>query len=156
MFRFPMHLLGSLERATNNNIEHQGLDYVHDIAFGSQWAIQLRNRDQPRKLLGGAFSAEHNFRDLQRGDFASQTAGYQALRNIGVYHADNILKQMRQNPIGPEKGGEILTVQGAMINLESLLNPGEASVNPNVDPNPIEPGTGEGGDPAAKRRLVRA
>lgn len=158
MFRFPMHLLGSLERATNNNIEHQGLDYVRYCL--RPLAIKLEH-EVNRKLLSGDFTAEHNFNDLQRGDFASQTAGFQILRNIGVYSANKILRQLRQNPISEEEGGNVLTVQGAMINLTALLPgakdaTGATQENTDPDADTVETGTGEEGDPAAKRRMVIA
>ncbi|HXI92975.1 MAG TPA: phage portal protein, partial [Blastocatellia bacterium] len=106
MFRYPMHLLGSLERSTNNNIEHQGLDYVRYCL--RPWAIRLEH-EVNRKLLASPFTAEHNFNDLQRGDFASQTAGLQILRNIGVYSANKCLRVLRQNPISAAEGGDVLT-----------------------------------------------
>jgi len=59
--------------------------------------------------------------DLTRGDFASQTAGLMALRNGGIYHADDVLRALRQNPIGEADGGHIRIVQGAYISLTSLL-----------------------------------
>jgi HK97 family phage portal protein len=118
LYRVPMHLLQDLQRATNNNIEHQGLDYVRFCL-----APRAVNMEQEinYKLLGGPYVCEHNFMDLTRGDFASQTAGMQTLRNIGVYSANDILRQMRQSPIPTDEGGDVRTVQGAMIPLSSLL-----------------------------------
>lgn len=78
---------------------------------------------------------EHNLNDMQRGDFASQTAGFQTLRNIGVYSTDDILLAMRQNPIGEAAGGDIRTVQGAMIPLTSLLTFDEDQSEPVTDSN---------------------
>ncbi|MGA2270313.1 MAG: phage portal protein [Bryobacteraceae bacterium] len=121
LYRVPMHLLQDLQRATNNNIEHQGLDYVRFCL--SPRAVNME-QEINYKLLGGPFFCEHNFMDLTRGDFASQTAGLMALRNGGIYHADDVLRALRQNPIGEADGGHIRIVQGAYISLTSLL-PGE-------------------------------
>jgi HK97 family phage portal protein len=118
LYRVPLHMVGSLLRATNNNIEHQSLDYIRYCL--RPWAVGIE-QEVNYKLLKPPFFMEHNLNDMQRGDFASQTAGYQVLRNIGVYSADDILRKMRENPIGTEAGGDIRTVQGAMIALESLL-----------------------------------
>jgi HK97 family phage portal protein len=118
LWRVPLHLVGDLTRATNNNIEHQSLDYIRYCL--RPWAVRIE-QEVNRKLLSGAFSMEHNFNDMQRGDFASQTAGYQTLRNIGVYSANDILRAMRQNPIPVDEGGDVRTVQGAMIPLTALL-----------------------------------
>jgi HK97 family phage portal protein len=118
LFRVPLHLVGDLTRATNNNIEHQSLDYVRYCL--RPWAVRIE-QEVNRKLLGGPFTMEHNFNDMQRGDFASQTAGYQTLRNIGVYSTNDILRSMRQNPIPADEGGDVRTIQGAMIPLTALL-----------------------------------
>lgn len=148
MFRFPLHLLGSLERATNNNIEHQGLDYVRYCL--RPWAIRLEH-EVNRKLLSGKFTSEHNLNDLQRGDFASQTAGFQTLRNIGVYSSNDILRQLRQNPIPVAEGGDVRTIQGAMIPLTALLAvEGDAAAADAAQTNSDQ------GGPAAKHHLVIA
>jgi HK97 family phage portal protein len=119
LYRVAMHLLQDLQRATNNNIEHQSLDHVRyclrPIAVGIEQEVN-------RKLLSGPFVMEHNLNDMQRGDFASQTAGFHILRNDGVYSTNDILRAMRQNPISEADGGNIRTVQGAMIPLTSLLS----------------------------------
>ena len=118
LWRVPLHLVGDLTRATNNNIEHQSLDYIRYCL--RPWAVRIE-QEVNRKLLGGPFQMEHNFNDMQRGDFASQTSGYTALRNIGVYSTNDILRSMRQNPIPVDEGGDVRTVQGAMIPLTALL-----------------------------------
>lgn len=118
LWRVPLHLVGDLTRATNNNIEHQSLDYIRYCL--RPWAVRIE-QEVNRKLLGGPFLMEHNFNDFQRGDFASQTSGYTALRNIGVYSANDILRSMRQNPIPVDEGGDVRTIQGAMIPLTALL-----------------------------------
>lgn len=118
LFRVPMHLLQDLERATNNNIEHQGLDYTRFCL--APWAVRME-QEINFKLLGGNYFSEHNLNELQRGDFASQTAGFSTLRNIGVYSSNDILRALRENPIPEDEGGDVRTVQGAMIPLSSLV-----------------------------------
>lgn len=117
LYRVAMHLLQDLQRATNNNIEHQSLDHVRYCLRPN--AVHLE-QEVNRKLLGGPFFMEHNLNDLQRGDFASQTAGLAALRNIGYYHNNDIARALRQNPIPESEGGNIRVIQGAFINLLSL------------------------------------
>jgi HK97 family phage portal protein len=141
LYRVPMHLLQDLSRATNNNIEHQGLDYVRFCL--APWAVRME-QEINFKLLGGPFVAEHNLNDLQRGDFASQTTGFSTLRNIGVYSANDILRALRQNPIPAEEGGDVRTVQGAMIPLSAL-------VAVEADPETAETDSEEG-NPAAGTR----
>jgi HK97 family phage portal protein len=136
LYRVPLHLVGSLLRATNNNIEHQSLDYIRYCL--RPWAVGIE-QEVNFKLLGGEYSMEHNLNDMQRGDFASQTSGFQTLRNIGVYSTNTILKKLRENPIPENEGGDVLTVQMAMTNLKTLL-PGAANdggageTDPETDP----------------------
>lgn len=128
LYRVPLHLLQDLARATNNNIEQQSLEYVRyclrPLAVGIEQEVN-------RKLLSGPFSMEHNLKDLQRGDFAGQATGFQTLRNIGVYSANDILREIRHNPIPAEEGGDVRIVQGAMIPLTSLLAL-PAATDPNI------------------------
>jgi HK97 family phage portal protein len=118
LYRVPMHLLQSLLRATNNNIEHQGLDYVRYCL--RPWAVRIEE-EVYLKLLGGQYRMLHNLDDLRRGDFASITAGLQMLRNNGIYSTNDCLRVLRENPITTEEGGDLRIVQGAMINMTSLL-----------------------------------
>jgi len=118
LYRVPLHLIGDLQRATNNNIEHQSIDYVRYCL--RPWAVKIE-QEVNRKLLAPPYLMEHNFQDLQRGDFASQSASYMALRNGGVYSGNDVLRAMRQNPIPREEGGDVRIVQGAYIPLSSLV-----------------------------------
>jgi hypothetical protein len=106
-----------LERSTNNNIEHQSREYLQYTL--RPWAIRLE-MELNRKLLKGMFFTQHDFKDFQRGDFASQTAGWNLLRNIGVYSTNDILKAMNQNPISAEEGGDTRIVPMNMVPLDVL------------------------------------
>lgn len=119
LYRVPLHLLQDLERSTNNNIEHQALDYIRYAL--RPWAVRIE-QEVNRKLLSGSFFYEHDFNDFQRGDFASQTAGLQLLRNMGVYHANDVLRALKKNPIPEEEGGNVRIVPLNMMNLEGLVN----------------------------------
>jgi HK97 family phage portal protein len=117
LFRMPMHLLQSLERATNNNIEHQSLDYIRTCL--RMWAVRIE-QEINRKLLAPPYFVEHDFNAFQRGDFASQTSGMVALRNAGVYSANDILRGLRQNPIPAEDGGDVRLAPLNMVPLKRL------------------------------------
>ena len=134
LYRVPLHLIGDLERATNNNIEHQSLDYVRYCLRPTAVKIE---QEVKCKLLGASstYSMEHNLRDLQRGDFASQTQGLQTLRNIGVYSTNDCLRALRQNPIPADQGGDVRTVQGAMIPLTALIPEESAPETTETDPD---------------------
>jgi HK97 family phage portal protein len=107
-----------VRNSTNNNIEHQGLDYVRFCL--APLAVDMESEIN-YKLLGNGFFSEHNFFDLERGDFASQTTGLLALRNGGVYSTNDVLRALRQNPIAAADGGDIRIIQGANIPLTALV-----------------------------------
>jgi HK97 family phage portal protein len=121
-YRVPLHLLQDLQRATNNNIEHQSLDYIRYCL--RPWAVRIE-QEFTRKLLAGRFYFEHNMNDFQRGDFASQTAGFALLRNIGVFSSNDIFRALRMNPIPASEGGDIRLAPLNMVPLASLAKEGE-------------------------------
>jgi len=158
LYRVPMHLLQSLERATNNNIEHQSLDYIRYCL--RPWAVRIE-QEINRKLLSGPYFVEHDFNAFQRGDYTSQVTGIVALRNAGIYHANDGLRQLRQNPIPVEDGGEVRIVPLNMIPLKSLAKEEDeappAEPGGNTDSNDGEPITDMRRDRIvnAYRRLFR-
>jgi HK97 family phage portal protein len=119
LYRVPLHLLQDLERSTNNNIEHQALDYIRYAL--RPWAVRIE-QEVNRKLLGGAYYYEHDFNDFQRGDFKSLTEGFTALRAAGAYSVNDILRAMRKNPISAEEGGDVRLAPLNTVNLASMVN----------------------------------
>ena len=142
LYRFPMHLLQDLQRATNNNIEHQSLDYVRYCI--RSWAVRIE-QEVKRKLLSGPFLMEHNLTDMQRGDFASQASGIQILRNIGYLSNNDIARRLRENPMTEEEGGNVRMVQGAMVNITALMLP-DGNVPDSAPGGVDDPGGNEGGE----------
>src|ERR1700722_714821 len=131
LYRVPMHLLQDLARATNNNIEHQGLDYTRFCL--APWAVKFE-QEINFKLLGGAYWCEHNLNELQRGDFASQATGFASLRNIGVVSTNDIRGGLRMNKIPAEDGGDVYIIQGANVALSTLLgDPNEPEADTEAD-----------------------
>ncbi len=79
-FRVPLHMLQSLDRATNNNIEHQGMDFVTHCL--TPWIVRFETAIN-RKLLFGTEQDEYfyklNLAALLRGDLKSRYDSYVAL-----------------------------------------------------------------------------
>jgi HK97 family phage portal protein len=154
-FRVPLHLLQDLTRATNANLEFQGTEYVRHCLI--PYAVQMEQEIKYKIIGKGPYVVEHNFQDLQRGDFPSLTTALLALRNGGVYSANDVLRGLRQNPIPEEEGGDIRIVQGAFIPLDSLLYYyNEQSPFPNPD-NPGTPDVetdSDKGAPAAHHKIA--
>jgi HK97 family phage portal protein len=119
LYRVPLHLIQDLDRSTNNNIEHQSLDYIRYTL--RPWAVRIEEEINS-KLLGNGFFVEHDFNDFQRGDFASQTTGIATLRSAGVFSINDGLRTLRMNTIPAEDGGDERTVPLNVINARALVD----------------------------------
>lgn len=112
-YRVPLHKIGELARSTNNNIEHQGIEWVTDTVRPECVRIERRLNMQ---LLGpreaGKFFIEFNLDSLMRGDSVARGTFYSTLRNIGVLNANEIRRMENFNDYN---GGDTYMVQGAMI-----------------------------------------
>lgn len=113
IFRVPLHMVQSLDHATNNNIEAQGINFVmHTIR---PWAAKIEKRLN-KSLLGPReaknWFIEFNLDGLLRGDSIARATYYTGLRNAGIITANEVRARENMNPI---EGGDELLVQGAMI-----------------------------------------
>lgn len=118
IFRVPLHLIQMLDKATNNNIEHQSIDFVmHTIR---PWARRIEARVN-RSLFGpreqASFFAEFNLEGLLRGDSTARAQFYATMRNAGIMTANEIRVKENLNPVA---GGDDLLVQGAMIPISQV------------------------------------
>ncbi len=124
IFGVPSHKLGDLSRSTNNNIEHQGIEFVTDtIRPGVVRWEQAMQRD----LIFGKRTHAVNFDmdGLMRGDSAATAAKNSSDLQNGIKNRDQIRVQEGLNPVGSEFM-EMYTVQSNMINIADMgknMNP---------------------------------
>lgn len=115
-FGVQLHLLQSLERATNNNIEHQGIDFVTHTA--NPWLKRIEER-MNMSLFGprerDTFFVEFNVDGLQRGDYKSRTEGYSRMVSSAGITPNEVRARENLNPL---PGGDRLYIQGAMVPIE--------------------------------------
>lgn len=131
-FAVPLHKIGHLLRATNNNIEHQGIEFSRETL--RPWTKRLE-QEADYKLFPTRGAWRFVLIDLEwasQGDFKSRMEGYAVARNMGVYSVNDVLRAEGKNTIGKE--GDTRMVQGAMVDLEEL---GIAYVKPEA-PEPTE------------------
>lgn len=131
LYRVPLHLLQDLQRSTNNNIEHQSLDYLRYTL--RPWAVRIE-QEINRKLLGGAYHFQFDFNEFQRGDYASQTAGLATLFNIGVNSINDGRKALKLNPVPASEGGDLRMVPANMISVQSVIDGDTGSAADEDDP----------------------
>ena len=85
LFRIPAHLINDLENATYSNIEQQDLGFVKHTLL--PWLINIE-QEMDCTLLTEAEMRNHYFRHnvsgLERGDFATRTAGLATMINAAI------------------------------------------------------------------------
>jgi HK97 family phage portal protein len=124
LYRMPLHKLADLDRSTNNNIEHQGIEYVSQTLapWNRRWkdAVHRMLRPEERYWRNGRprFFAEMNVEALQRGDFKTQTEGFAVLLDKGVLTINDVLRFLNMNPV---PGGDTRLVQIARATLEDVV-----------------------------------
>lgn len=133
--RIPPHKIGHLERATNNNIEHQGLEYVTDSLLG--WLVTWDQSIQMRLLTSlerGTYFAEHLVDGLLRGDLKTRYEAYAIARNWGWMSADDVLEKENGNPLPDGQGSTYLVP----LNMQPAHAIGETAGAP--ERCPVHPG----------------
>jgi HK97 family phage portal protein len=105
-FRIPPHMIGDLERSTNNNIEHQSIDFVvHTIRpWLVMWEQSIR-RDVMSERERDDLVVEFLVDGLLRGDANARTIVYKSMLNDGWGTPNEVREKENMNPI---EGGDEL------------------------------------------------
>lgn len=110
MFRVPPHKAGILQRSTNNNIEHQAIEFISDCmaprAARFEQRLDVDLITPLNEVYGREYYAEFLLDALQRGDFKSRMEGHAIARQNGLRSANDVCKLENWNPIDPEDGGD--------------------------------------------------
>ena len=100
VFNIPPHMLKELTRSTNNNIEHQGIEFL-TYTLGP-WLIRAEQRCNKDLLSGPAEQAKYyvkfNVNALLRTDMQKQFEAYGTLWDRGVFSANDIREKLDMNP----------------------------------------------------------
>jgi HK97 family phage portal protein len=103
MYGVPPHKIGVLDRSTNNNIEHQGIDYVtgpvSSLAKCIESAITISCLTPAEREI---YKVEHQLDALMRGDILSRYRAYAIGRQWGWLNVNKILHRENENTIGDE------------------------------------------------------
>ncbi len=109
-YRMPPHKVQHLLQSTNNNIEHQGIEYYSDTLrpWCVRWEQEIR-----RKLIAPSErtiqAAEHKIEGVLRGDLPSRYAAYAVGRQWGWLSANRICELENMDPL-PAGQGDIFLV----------------------------------------------
>jgi HK97 family phage portal protein len=129
IYRVPLHLIGSLDKATFSNIEQQSLEFViHTVRpLVKRWEQEL-NRKLFRIDERKRFSVRFNLDALLRGDSRARAEFYTKLFQVGALSSNDIRKREGMNP---REGGDEYYVQLNMAG--TAENVGEPKTDPNDD-----------------------
>lgn len=116
----PLHMLAELDRSTNNNIEHQGMEFVtHTVRPGAVRKEEAMERD----LLSGASAKTHciyfDLDGLMRGDSAARATFNGSMLQNGVFSRNEVRISEGKNP-SKAKGMDDYTVQANMAFVQML------------------------------------
>lgn len=123
-FGVPLHKVQHIDRATFNNIEHLGIEFVRDAI--TPWALRLEQEANYKllQLRGRASRGKFTKLDtswLSWGDYKTRMEGHNIGRNMGLYSANDILEMEGRNTIGPEGDVRIIPVNMQTMR-QALLN----------------------------------
>lgn len=132
----PPHKIGDLDRSTNNNIEHQGIEFVTDAVV--PWAVRLE-QEVNGKLFGaraqGRVYTKILVNALMRGDAKSRAEYYRTMVQLGAMSINEVRELEELNSIG--EAGDAHLVQLNQTTLEFLVeNPGAKAGGAALDAPP--------------------
>lgn len=136
-FNIPPHKLKHLERSTNNNIEHQGIEYYTDtlLPWLVRWEQEI-NRKLIAPLEKNQQFAAHLVDGILRGDSASRGEFYGKLFMIGAITQNEIRAMENLNPID---GGDSPFVPVNMVPANRVDEIIDKQVAPDTPPpTPVE------------------
>lgn len=112
------HLIGDLERSTNNNIEHQGIEFANYTVRPLATAITQRvNISLFGARENAMFFAKFDLPSLQPADFESTADAVKGLVAASVMTPN---EGRRRVGLNPHPDGNELLIQGAMVPTASL------------------------------------
>lgn len=127
IYGVPPHMIADLDRATNNNIEHQGMEFVTYCLM--PYLVRLEEEFN-RKLLRHDEFEEYYFlfglNGLLRGDAKTRSEYYKNMNFIGAMNANEIRSLEDMNIY---EGGDEYFVQLNMTTVKNAIH-GKQSNNP--------------------------
>jgi HK97 family phage portal protein len=103
VFRVPLHKIGDLTRATNNNIEHQSIEFWTDtmLPYAEAWEASIEFQLLGQGLPGADDSLEPEFDmdRMMRGDTAARSAYYASRTQWGSMTPNEVREREGDQPL---------------------------------------------------------
>jgi HK97 family phage portal protein len=134
IFRVPPHKIADLSRSTNNNIEHQDIEFVNDTL--RPWAergegeadVKLFGRNNQGKLITVIDMGERI-----RGDTAARTAHVKDMVDRGLYSINDGLRYLGLPGIGPDGDKRFVPLNMQLLEDAGKVPP-PAKAPPTIEP----------------------
>lgn len=153
ILRLPPHLLYDLERSTNNNIEHQGQEFV---TYSMQpWLTRWEQRMNRSLLLPNQRAilyTKFEVGGLLRGDSAARAAYYKSQFEVGAMSTNDIREKEDLDPV---EGGDQRFVPLNMAPLDKVAESFDADIEAKKNPAPDPAAEEEEPDEDEEPRAVR-
>jgi HK97 family phage portal protein len=121
IYSIPPHKIGDYSQAHLANVEEANLDYIVTTLHGWVCMIEAQlNSKLLTKLDRRQYEIGLDMSSMMRGNTGARTTWLQAMRNMGAIDTDEIRASEGLNPVGEEKGGKLLLVQGQYVPLDQV------------------------------------
>lgn len=120
IYGIPPHMIADLERATNNNIEHQGMEFVTYCLM--PYLVRLEEEFNRKLLRSDEFEEYYFLFDLNgllRGDAKTRSEYYKNMNFVGAMNANEIRGFEDMNAY---EGGDEYFVQMNMQTVKNAIN----------------------------------
>ena len=122
LFRVPPHMVGDTTRLSNSNHEQQSLSFVTDTLrpYLSRIESEISRKLLPTDDSGKTYFVQFDVTERLRGDFATTMQGYAVGRQWGWFSANDVRRELGENPGGPELDTYLVPVN--MADAANLLH----------------------------------
>lgn len=120
IYGIPPHMIADLERATNNNIEHQGMEFVQYCLL--PYLVRIEEEFNRKLLRDDEFSDFYflfGLNGLLRGDAKTRSEYYKNMNFVGAMSANEIRSLEDMNSYD---GGDQYFVQMNMQTINNAIN----------------------------------
>jgi len=129
--RLPPHKLADLDKSTNNNIEHQSIEFVTDTI--RPWVKRIE-QELNRKVFAerekATTTARFNISSLMRGDVKARGEFYSKQFSVGAMSPNDI---RRMEGLNTYDGGDEYYVQGAYIPVTIIKEKYQADITKTIN-----------------------
>jgi HK97 family phage portal protein len=120
IYGIPPHMIGHLEQSTNNNIEHQAIEYVQYCLM--PWATAIEQAFDCRifrvkEKEAGRYFVKLGLNALLRGDVQGRGEYYRLMLDRGIFSINEVRALEEMNAV---EGGDIRLVQANMMTIENI------------------------------------